>query len=165
MGEWCELYPIFFGIFGIFLTLQSPLGRQCTHLCVDGISLIMGVLGRDVDDVRQDEMSRAPWINSTVDSSWAHTLLSTVLVPFVWFYKTHNGHSTCMNLPNGSQVINMAPILPKNFTKLISKGGRMKARTIIGYRWQLLILFEIQRFKLSGLCFYMAFSPPRLKCL
>ena len=24
VGEWGELYPIFFGIFGIFLTLQSP---------------------------------------------------------------------------------------------------------------------------------------------
>ena len=25
MGGWVELYPIFFWIFGIFLTLQSPL--------------------------------------------------------------------------------------------------------------------------------------------
>ena len=25
VGGWVELYPIFFGIFGIFLTLQSPL--------------------------------------------------------------------------------------------------------------------------------------------
>ena len=24
VGGWGELYPIFFGIFGIFLTLQSP---------------------------------------------------------------------------------------------------------------------------------------------
>ena len=26
VGGWVELYPIFFCIFGIFLTLQSPLG-------------------------------------------------------------------------------------------------------------------------------------------
>ena len=25
VGGWVELYPIFWGIFGIFLTLQSPL--------------------------------------------------------------------------------------------------------------------------------------------
>ena len=80
---------------------RSYVLRQYTHLCVEGISLIMGVLGRDVDDVRHDDMSRAPWINSTVDSSWAQTLLNTVLVPLVWFYnKTHNGDTVTFSIFN-----------------------------------------------------------------
>ena len=28
MGGWGELYPIFFGIFGFFLTLQSPYTKE-----------------------------------------------------------------------------------------------------------------------------------------
>ena len=37
VGGWVELYPIFFWIFGIFLTLQSPLGVRLMLLWAHSI--------------------------------------------------------------------------------------------------------------------------------
>jgi len=47
-----------------------------------------GVLGRDTDEERHDEMSRAPWIRSTVESSCIQTLLNTFFVSSMRLYMT-----------------------------------------------------------------------------
>ena len=48
MGRWVELYPIFFWIFGIFLTLQSPLvctpSRHSAHHSASSSHLLLVVL-------------------------------------------------------------------------------------------------------------------------
>ena len=65
MGGWVELYPIFFWIFGIFLTLQSPLAISNALLRFKIVANI-------------DLEHRSP----LVQSSWAHSPQSVQLTHF-----------------------------------------------------------------------------------
>ena len=46
-GGWVELYPNYFWIFGIFLTLQSPLGIRLRHYVIVVYKGMFDLLGPD----------------------------------------------------------------------------------------------------------------------